>query len=243
MGSEVKRIGKHVHLGCGLTTPTDWINIDGSWNARLAKYPSLIRLLRQLHIVPDSQLTIPWNPDILIHDLRKPLPFTDNSVDAIYSSHTLEHLYLNEAQTLLTQCLRVLRPGGILRIVVPDLNAIIAEYNSQQALDSSPAEIHQLTPADRINRRLLLRHPAAPSGNIIYRLYTALFDFHSHKWMYDAESLTYYFQKVGFTNIQSMSLHQSRIPGIEQVELPERVINGAGICIEGIKPELNGTNA
>ena len=91
-------------------------------------------------------------------------------------------------------------------------------------------------PADRMNRRLLFRNPAPPAGNLIYRIYSALKDFHSHKWMYDADSLMEHFRWVGFVEVQQMQFRRSRIEGIEKIELPDRVLNGAGICVEGIKP-------
>ncbi|MEZ4671550.1 MAG: methyltransferase domain-containing protein [Anaerolineae bacterium] len=233
---------KRIHLGCGLNTPTDWINVDGSWNARFAKYPLLTRLSRYLHVVPSAQLSIPWNPDILIHDLRKPLPFPTNSISAVYTSHTLEHLYLDEAQNLLRESFRVLQAGGVLRVVVPDVRAIVDEYVSQEALPNSPDEVAHLLPADRLNRRLLLRSPHAPSGNMLYRWYSTTFDFHSHKWMYDKASLMHHFIEAGFIDVQDMAFHDSRIEDIENIELAERVLNGAGICVEGIKPEQNNSN-
>jgi ubiquinone/menaquinone biosynthesis C-methylase UbiE len=226
-----------LHLGCGLNTPSGWINLDGSWNARLAKYPFIRKLLRTLHIVPASQLDIPWDPNTFIHDVRKPLPFQDNSFRAVYASHLLEHLYLEEAKRLLKECLRVLRPGGVLRMVVPDLRTIILEYMGEKPFGNPMHDVEPVSRADQLNWRLLLRTPEPPSGNLLYRLYTALYDFHLHKWIYDADSLIVYFKWAGFVNVQEMQFHQSRIEGIEKIELPERVLNGEGICVEGIKPE------
>jgi len=117
MAEQVKRL----HLGCGLNTPEDWINLDGSWNAWLAKHPIMRRLFKALRVLPPSLFNIPWSPDILFHDVRKPLPFQNESLCAIYASHLLEHLYLEEAKRLMKECFRVLQPGGILRMVVPDM--------------------------------------------------------------------------------------------------------------------------
>lgn len=66
---------KRLHLGCGLNTPEGWINLDGSWNARLAKHSTLRRFLKAFHVLPASLLEVPWSPDILNHDVRNPLPF------------------------------------------------------------------------------------------------------------------------------------------------------------------------
>lgn len=126
MGSQTHSL--RLHLGCGLTTPTDWVNIDGSWNAWLAKYPKMRKVLARLKVLPATSSIIPWAADVHYHDLRKPLPFKANSVEAIYSSHTLEHLYYTEAERLLHECMRVLAPGGVIRLVVPDLKSIMLEY-------------------------------------------------------------------------------------------------------------------
>lgn len=55
----------------------------------------------------------------------------------------------------------------------------------------------------------------------------------SHKWMYDAESLIGYLEAAGFHEVAQMEFCRSAIPGIEEVERPDRVLNVAGVCIEG----------
>lgn len=228
-----------LHLGCGLTTPAGWINIDGSWNARLAKHPVLRRLAHSLQLISADKLNVPWDSAIFIHDVRKPLPFPPDSADVIYSSHLLEHLYFEEASKLIRECFRVLTAGGVLRVVVPDLRAIIREYLGEGQIGEPSKEFEALQPADRLNHRLLMRSPAPSKNNFLYRIYTALKDFHQHKWMYDSNSLKALLESAGFAAVQEMPLHASRIAGIEDVEQPSRVANGQGICVEGIKPPLN----
>ena len=48
------------------------------------------------------------------------LPFEDESFDFIYSDHLFEHLFLDEAVALFTECKRVMRPGAVIRTCVPD---------------------------------------------------------------------------------------------------------------------------
>jgi predicted SAM-dependent methyltransferase len=222
---------KRVHLGCGLKTPEDWINLDGSWNAWLAKYPTVRKVLKTLDVLPASIMDIPWNPDIFIHDVRKPLPFHDNSICAIYASHLLEHLYLEEGKRLLKECFRILKPSGILRMVVPDLRAIVLEYLDEKPPDGSSDETEALSRADRLNKSLSLRSQKPPSENVFYRTYSALKDFHSHKWMYDADSLIRYFKWADFVEVLEMQFGRSRIEGIAKIEE-----EGRGIYIEGVKP-------
>jgi predicted SAM-dependent methyltransferase len=226
---------QRLHLGCGLNTPEGWIHVDGSWNAWLAKFPILRKVLKAIHLLP-ADIEDAWNPDILIHDVRKPLPYRDNSCNSIYASHLLEHLYLEEAKVLLRECFRVLLPAGVLRMVVPDLRSIISEYTNDNPLGNLSNNIETINRADRLNKRLLFRNPERMSGNIFYKIYTSLKDFHSHKWMYDAESLTFYFKQAGFINVREMQFLESQIEGIERIEKGEDILNGEGICIEGLKP-------
>jgi predicted SAM-dependent methyltransferase len=228
-----------LHLGCGSKTPEGWINLDGSWNAWSRKYPMVRKVLKTFRILPVRLLNIQWNPDILIHDVRKPLRFQDNSLEAIYASHLLEHLYLEEAKRLLKECFRILKPGGVLRMVVPDLRAIVLEYMGEKPFGDSSEEMEADSRGDRLNKRFSMRSQEPPSGNLIYRIYTALKDFHSHKWMYDADSLVRYFSFAGFVDVQEMQFLQSRIKGIKQVEDAGRVLSGAGICVEGVKPKVD----
>lgn len=225
-----------LNLGSGPNGPEGWINLDGSWNAWLAQYPCLRKLMRAINLLPKHSVNVSWGRGIVIHDVRKPLPFPNCSMEAIYASHLLEHLYLNEAGRLLCECHRVLSPGGVLRIIVPDLRSVVAEYLKAIPTDRMADSISADTPADILNKKLLLRNVNAPSGNIFYRIYTALKDFHSHKWVYDAGSLIKYFELAGFNDVREMKVHESRIFGIISVEDSDRILGGIGVCIEGVKP-------
>lgn len=228
--------GKRLHLGCGLKTPQGWIHLDGSWNSRLARYPRLRRALRALPVLPAGLLDVPWSREILVHDVRRPLPFRDNSMSVVYASHLLEHLFLAEARRLLRECWRVLEPAGVLRLVVPDLRALVSAY-----LDDTPGEDAApagglASSADRLCEQLHFWRPEPPAGNLLYRIYQRWDDFQVHKWMYDARSLAGHMTAAGFVEARQMPLHQSRIESIEAIEDPSRVLAGAGICVEGVKP-------
>ena len=215
--------GPKINLGSWAHAPEDWINIDGSWNAWLSQRPGCGAPPRRSACCRSGRRDTEWPENILVHDLRKPLPFPDGYAGAIYGSHVLEHLYLVEAEALLGECRRVLRGGGVLRLVVPDLRAAVDEYVSGGDADS-------------LNQRLGLRDRQPPSGNPAYRMYSALKDFHSHKWMYDEASLSSRLEAAGFEDVRAMGYLESRIDGIEAVELRHRVIDEHGICVEGVKP-------
>jgi len=224
-----------LHLGCGLNAVDGWLNVDGSWNARLAKFPRVRRALAAARVIAPEAATVPWRADIRILDVREPLPFATGSFDAIYASHLLEHLFLADALRLLRECHRVLRPGGTLRLVVPDLRTIVLEYLGERPFHDSD-KLAAMPAADRMNRRLHFRNPNPPRGNALLKVYFALKDFQTHKWMYDAESLVGHLRDAGFGEVEERAFHVSRIEDIDRIEHPVRVLNGEGVCVEGIKP-------
>jgi predicted SAM-dependent methyltransferase len=186
-------------------------------------------------MVPREHLVIQWPKEILVQDVRKGLPFPDGAMSAIYVSHLLEHLYLEEAVTLLNECFRVSEPGGIVRLVVPDLRSIVLEYLNSGSSSDLQAGGNNGSPADRLCQNLDMRPPGVQKGKLLYRFYSAVKDFHTHKWMYDAESLRQHLSEAGFINISQKSFLESEIPGIEEVERQERFEDSNGICLEGTK--------
>jgi predicted SAM-dependent methyltransferase len=94
-----------LHLGCGPTHLEGWVNVD----------------------------LVSTGPD-LAWDLSRPVPFPDGSVDAIFHEHLLEHLPLPAAIGFLDECHRLLRPGGVLRIGVPDFGRYARDYSASRTL-------------------------------------------------------------------------------------------------------------
>jgi len=123
-----------VNLGCGVTVATGWINIDNSPNARLSRYPWLRWALWKLKVISTEHYEVAWPRDLLIRDLRAHLPFQDGTIDYVYSSHVLEHLSCSKARSLVSEVYRILRPGGLVRFVVPDLRWGIQRYLDRTAV-------------------------------------------------------------------------------------------------------------
>ncbi len=91
---------KMLNVGCGRQFHPEWENID-------------------LESV---------SPHVKPHDVTNGLPYASDSLDVVYHSHILEHLKPEKGRELIDECFRVLRPGGVLRIVVPDLERIANLY-------------------------------------------------------------------------------------------------------------------
>ena len=181
-------------------------------------------------------VTVSYPANVRRIDTTKRQPFPDGSFDAVFSSHTLEHLYLSQTKSLLRTCLRVLRPVGVVRHVVPDLGALCEEYYGNRKIDWNRPDPMPACRADRMNLRLLLREPAPSASSLAGRINERLFDFHSHKWIFDEESLTYHITESGFVNCRRRGHLDSEIPGIGDVELSIRVEGGQGLVVGGRKP-------
>src|SRR5262249_39619387 len=151
-----------LHLGCGLNVVDGWLNVDGSWNAWLANHPLIRKLAKASRLAPRSMFEVEFPRGITTLDVRKRLPWGDGAFEAVYASHLLEHIHLEDAKRLLRECRRVLKPGGVIRIVVPDLKAVALEYLGMPGKDGGPAlaehrpELAAMAPADRANVRLML---------------------------------------------------------------------------------------
>ncbi|KGF73212.1 hypothetical protein DO97_01520 [Neosynechococcus sphagnicola sy1] len=119
-------------------------------------------------------------------DLRKGIPFPDESISKLYSSHFLEHLSFTEAQVFLRECLRVLVPGGNFSICVPNARIYIDAYLNS-TLDSNvffgykPA-YNNTTKIDYVN-------------------FIAYMNGH-HKYMFDEENLIHILKSSNFQNVR-----------------------------------------
>lgn len=216
----------HLHLGCGLTTPDNWLNVDGSFQVVLAKRPALKRLLIQTRILSPKQAEIPWNSNVVRINLARKLPFRSGSFEVIYCSHLLEHLYYVDAFALLRDCHRILRIGGVCRFVVPDLESLVHRYVAAKKGGDVNA-------SNQLMDGLLVHDRSRRSG--LMGLFYRFTGYHQHKWMYDDTSLVSLFQEAGFTNAKVVGFLESQISRVAEVEQAGRVLDGEGIIVEATK--------
>lgn len=90
----------YLNVGCGSRFHPDWTNLD----------------------------LVAAHPSVLAHDVRRGIPFPENSFEVVYHSHVLEHMETSDARKFIGECVRVLKPGGVLRMAVPDLERIVRDY-------------------------------------------------------------------------------------------------------------------
>jgi hypothetical protein len=206
--------GLQLHLGCGTCAPPGWVNVDGALGARLARIRPLRPLLRWL-----GAFDLDWPDDLVIHDLRRRFPWAAGSARAVYSSHTLEHLTRDEGRFFLHECARVLAKGGVCRIVVPDLTAILRQ------LDKGELRATELLDALDVSTA----HPNDPWWKRVLAPYVRF----PHRCMYDAACLVEAMQEAGLEARVAAPL-VSRIPDITDVETTERACGN--LVVEGWKP-------
>ncbi len=213
---------KILNLGCGAKTSShpDVVNLDWSYYLRLKRNPLLrplaLRMLRGVQL--ERFKALPDN--IVVHDLARGVPFPDNSVDVVYHSHLLEHLDREIAETFLREIWRALKPGGVHRIAVPDLERLCREYLEHLALcDRQPNEaerhdgliaalIEQSVRRDAFSTR---RHPPLRRRLENWVLGDARRRGETHQWMYDRVSLGALLRQVGFRAIQLQAYNTSQV--------------------------------
>jgi predicted SAM-dependent methyltransferase len=190
-----------INLGAGSQSAAGFIGYDRSRLPLLARNPVLRRVTngRWAH----------WPPDTRVHDVTKGIPHADASVDVVYTSHMVEHLRREQAEYFFSECHRVLKPGGLLRIVVPDLRAIVTAYlegNREMFKNPTPAL------ADTLARSLYgeSRKPEKLPVRTLKRVLRS--DDGGHKWMYDEESLRGHLERAGFHDIVRTERGVSRDP-------------------------------
>ena len=211
-----------INIGCGLTPTEGWHNYDNSWSIRLSRVPALGRLLRAVGWISGRQLEFiefASRSSIKRANASKRIPEASNSVECVYASHMLEHLSKTEAEGFLREARRVLRPGGVIRLSVPDIRLQAEEY-----LEHNDAE--------RFLRRTELgrERPTTLVGRLVYLVVGD----RKHQWMYDGASLCELLNQAGFRDAKVMSSGTTVIEDSEPLDLKERSYES--VVVEAVNP-------
>ena len=131
------------------------------------------------------------------YDLNNRLDFPDNHADGILASHFLEHLTLQECLKLLKECKRVLKPGGVLRISIPDAKKFhaLSVLSETQTVDWGEK---------------------CPHTNMTF-LEWALF-FFEHKQVLSAEGIFCMLWPMKFSRYAESKFKESWMPGLEGLD-------------------------
>jgi predicted SAM-dependent methyltransferase len=193
-----------LHIGCGPHKLTGWLNTD-----------------------------IDTSKGAVYLDATKPLPFPDDSFDFIFSEHMIEHIPIAAAQKLCSECARILRPGGVLRLATPDMACLFVIWSQS---DSAPmrayisnAEKHFVNYPNVLNKCLAI-------NNFFYNW--------GHQFIYDEETLVRLMENGGFDEVQRTKVSESShasLKGLERhaLSIGEKFNTFETMVIEGRKPPIS----
>lgn len=210
---------ERINIGCGATPTSGWLNFDNSWSVRLAMHPGLLQFLSRFGLTGPKQLAfarVVAEKNIAWADAVKRIPLPDGSVSVVYSSHMLEHLDRTEAQRFLAEVRRVLVPGGVLRIVVPDLLTLARQY-ADGAMNAD-AFVAATFLADEKPQGLL---------SALRRLVVGP---RHHHWMYDGASLASLLESAGFHDAVGVPSGTTTISDPGELNLLEQA--SVSVCVE-----------
>ncbi len=176
---EMSKTIKNVQLGCGNHLLADYINID-----------------------INNKADIYW-------DIRKSLPFNDNSINRIFSEHVFEHLdYPISANKLLEEAYRVLSKNGEFIIGIPDIN-----YPLQDIINNNTNNMDIAKEKWYSNRDDVLDSMNTNIDYLNYVMRDQLFhmEYHPHYWGYNIDNLTLLLKKHGFNNIKEWVIDENII--------------------------------
>lgn len=209
---------EYVNFGCGAHCPEEFTNYDGSVNLLMQRKPLIGFFVKKM-----TDTVFP--PNALYGNIAKGLPVGENSIKGIYSSHVLEHLSLEELRKSLRNSLKYLKPGGIFRSVLPNLEDCVQSYMAEKSSGNKLAAL------DFMNYTFL-GYQKRPSG-IIDLVKWHLSGYH-HFWMWDYEALEIELYDAGFSKVYRSKYHESADPYFKYAEAKGRFDFNA-LCVEAIK--------
>jgi len=120
-------------------------------------------------------------------DFNRPLPFADSSLDGVFCEHVIEHFSQEDGLNLAREILRCLRPGGVVRIIVPDAERVMRAYfdHPQQLAERRKTQ----TAIEAVNSYFRQRY--------------------EHQFLYDFETMELMLQRAGFTTVIRSSFRTS----------------------------------
>jgi len=188
---------KKLVLGCGASILTGWLNTDFE----------------------------PVSDEVTYVNVTLPFPFPDGTFDYIFTEHMIEHIPYADAQHMLRECFRVMKPGGRIRVSTPNLEFLFDLYRS----DKSPLQ------------KEYIRWCAGEWG--VKEQDTHVINFYARAWghcfIYDEKVLKKAMEEAGFVEVERCALNESRNPIFQNIENESRMQPGflklETLTLEGTK--------
>lgn len=145
-------------------------------------------------------------PEVIRWDCSRSLPFADEACKGIRAEHFVEHIEPREdLPRFLRDCRRALEPGGVLRIIVPDVERYLRAYAGGGGDGFAELGWKEPLPDDLPTRMDVVNH--------------AFHQWHEHRWGYDFETLEHRLRRAGFSRVEKKRFGESLDPKLAQ-DLP-----------------------
>jgi predicted SAM-dependent methyltransferase len=189
-----------LNIGCGVHVLTGWLNTD--YNPEL--------------------------PSVMYLDARRRFPFSEGTFDYIFSEHVIEHISYRDGMNMLTECFRVLKNSGKIRISTPDL-AFLVDLTRPDKSDLQRAYIKWASNAFT---------PGVPDDNEVFVINNFVRNW-GHTFIYDEKTLRGAMTNAGFKMITKCDQHESKDAALRNLEnehhLPPNFLRLETLTLEGSK--------
>lgn len=191
---------RKLHIGCGDNELAGWLNTE------------LCPRGRQIYL-----------------DATRRFPFPDETFAFVYAEHMIEHITAEAAEAMLGECARVMVPGGVIRIVTPDLGVLVGLLDAPLPPDLA-AYVRYSVEAHRIPAR-------EPEGVHVFNHFVRGW---GHRFIHTPSSLEGLMRRAGFVDIQSRPLNDSphaELAGLARVDrMPPGFLQMESFVLEGSRP-------
>lgn len=198
-----------LNLGCGVSFYKGWLNIN--------YWQNIPELFYKDPNGVEGTFLLNWN-------LVKGIPLESDSVDICYHSHFLEHLSYEDGIRMIREVYRVLKPGGVHRLVLPDLRKWVNAYFCRDNFFFDQFRKMGVQKKDPVEW--------PTNGSVL----TGMLHGHEHKAAWDFETLSHHLNASGFHEIKETFFQESVIPEIKEIEPYDYLRAVESLCVDSRKP-------
>jgi len=198
--------------------------------------------MRFLEIAGSKQRGLNWDavrdvpmPGVMVYDMRD-LPMKgvlDETYNGVYNEHFIEHLTKDEGINFLTEMLRVMKPGGIIRTIWPPME-FVEWLRQDDDLDNHPWVQHYYN-------FYVVKHNFAPKGTEFMRIQDQcaegiMWQNGEHKHIWGKQELIDTLKEIGYYNVREMKYQKSLLPDFNNIDTPGEVRSFHSAVVEAMKP-------
>jgi predicted SAM-dependent methyltransferase len=164
----------------------------------------------------------PKSGEVVYMDAIKLFPFEANTFDFIFTEHMIEHISFNEGDFMLRECFRVMKKGGKIRVVTPNLKFLIELYQESK------------TETQEDYLRFSQKYFKNQEPELDTLVINNFFRDWGHQFIHDEKSLRYLLEKAGFQQISLTKVNESKYPEFQNLEQHQKEIGEAFNHLESI---------